>query len=129
MARTGLVGSWEAAAHGADGEEKWGERWARSTAGGFLWRPGGTGEEEQGGGRGVRGSAPRRGENGEERGAPGAARDSSGGRHRPPVGEGGQRHCRATGEGRGARVTQRERLTGGTGDSKAQWLAAVCERV
>jgi hypothetical protein len=26
VARTGLVGSWEAVAHGADGEEKWGEK-------------------------------------------------------------------------------------------------------
>jgi hypothetical protein len=67
---------------------------------------------------------------GDREGAPGAAAgggDSSSGWHGPLAGGHGRRRCHATGEGGGARVTQRERLTGGTGGSGARWPAAVCE--
>jgi hypothetical protein len=58
----------------------------------------------------------------------GATGDSSGDQHQPSAGGHGWRRCRATGEGDGARVTWRERLIGGTGDSESWWPAAVCER-
>jgi hypothetical protein len=76
--------------------------------------------ERKKGGRGARGSASCGGENGEERGGPGRGRGQLG---RPATAL-----DRRTGEGGGARVTRRERLTGGTGDSGARWPAAVCER-
>jgi hypothetical protein len=83
----------------------------------LLWRPSGTGGEEKG--RGVWGLVPHGGENGEERG---------GGVGRHGGGQLGQHCCHAIGEVGGARVTRRERLTGGTGDVGARWVAAGCER-
>jgi hypothetical protein len=115
MAWTGLVGSWEVVARRVDGEEKWGERGVRSTAGGFLWRPGGTGGEEKGGMGWFRVWLRVEGKTGKREGAPGVAGDSSGGRHQPPADRHGKRRCHATGEGGGARVTRREQLTSGTG--------------
>jgi hypothetical protein len=66
---------------------------------------GGSAAQAESKGAGVRGSAPRGGENGEERGASGKVGNSSGGRHRPPAGGCGWRRCRVTGEGGGARAT------------------------
>jgi hypothetical protein len=50
-------------------------------------------------------------------GDPGAAGDSSGGRHQPPAG--GRRCCRVTGEGDGARAAdRRDRTTSGPGGQR-----------
>jgi hypothetical protein len=62
---------------------------------------GGSVVRQRGKGGGVRGSTPCGVENGEERGGPGAAGDSSGVQHRPPAGGRGRRRCGATGEGSG----------------------------
>jgi hypothetical protein len=95
------VGSWEAAAHRADGEEKQGEK-GSEVGGGSYGGPVARAERKMGaGGPGF--SAAWRGKTGEREGAPDAVGDSSGGRHWPPSGGRGWRRCRATGEGGGAR--------------------------
>jgi hypothetical protein len=99
-AQTGSVGSWEAAAHRADGEEKWRERGPRSAAfEGAQVR--GAASEKRGG---FRGSTLRGSENREERGGPGSVGDNSGGRPQPPASERGRRHCCSIGASGGVRA-------------------------
>jgi hypothetical protein len=100
----GIGGEGGGVVHGRGREER-----AKRGMGGsrcLLWRLGGAGGEERGVG-GVRGRRRVEGGNGEERGGPGCGRDSSGSQHRPPTGGFERRRCRATGEGGGARATDR----------------------
>jgi hypothetical protein len=111
--------------HGADGEEKRGEKGIED-GGGSYGSPVAQAERKKGA-AGPGFGAAWRGKTGEREGAPGAAGDSSDGQHRPPAGGHRWRRFHGTGEGGGARATRaqaadrRDQTTSG-----ARWAAAGC---